>query len=75
MFRSDVVRIAKAWAALMQRLGYRRWEAQGGDWGAGVTTALGKLEPAGLAGIHLNFQFVFPEKSLPRVFRSRSNAR
>jgi pimeloyl-ACP methyl ester carboxylesterase len=58
----DVVRIARAWAVLMQRLGYRRWVAQGGDWGAGVTTALGKLKPAGLAGIHLNFQFVFPEK-------------
>jgi len=58
----DVVRIANAWAILMQRLGYQRWVAQGGDWGAGVTTALGKLKPAGLAGIHLNFQFVFPEK-------------
>src|SRR4029077_16553826 len=44
----------------MQRLGYRRWVAQGGDWGAGVTTALGHLLPAGLAGIHLNWQFVFP---------------
>ncbi len=44
----------------MQRLGYRRWVAQGGDWGAGVTTALGHLLPAGLAGIHLNCQFVFP---------------
>ena len=37
----------------MQGLGYRRWVAQGGDWGAGVTTALGHLLPAGLAGIHL----------------------
>ena len=46
----------------MQRLGYRRWVAQGGDWGAGVTTALGHLLPAGLAGIHLNWQFVFPTK-------------
>ena len=44
----------------MQRLGYRRWVAQGGDWGAGVTTALGHLVPPGLAGIHLNWQFVFP---------------
>ncbi len=53
-------RIASAWSELMQRLGYRRWVAQGGDWGAGVTTALGHLLPAGLAGIHLNWQFVFP---------------
>jgi pimeloyl-ACP methyl ester carboxylesterase len=58
----NVVRIAKAWAVLMQRLGYQHWVAQGGDWGAGVTTVLGHLRPAGLAGIHLNWQFVFPEK-------------
>jgi len=44
----------------MHRLGYKRWVAQGGDWGAGVTTALGHLAPLGLAGIHLNWQFVFP---------------
>src|SRR3989441_6930581 len=56
----NVSRIASAWSELMQRLGYRRWVAQGGDWGAGVTTALGHLLPAGLAGIHLNWQFVFP---------------
>jgi pimeloyl-ACP methyl ester carboxylesterase len=58
----NVVRIAKAWGVLMARLGYTRWVAQGGDWGAGVTTALGHVKPAGLAGIHLNWQFVFPEK-------------
>jgi pimeloyl-ACP methyl ester carboxylesterase len=58
----NVVRIAKAWGLLMTRLGYTKWVAQGGDWGAGVTTALGHIKPAGLAGIHLNWQFVFPEK-------------
>ena len=58
----NVVRIAKAWGALMARLGYQRWVAQGGDWGAGVTTALGHVKPAGLAAIHLNWQFVFPEQ-------------
>src|SRR5713101_8175112 len=58
----NLPRIASAWSLLMQRLGYRRWVAQGGDWGAGVTTALGHLRPAGLAGIHLNWPFVFPEK-------------
>jgi pimeloyl-ACP methyl ester carboxylesterase len=56
----NLPRIASAWSLLMQRLGYRRWVAQGGDWGAGVTTALGHLVPRGLAGIHLNWQFVFP---------------
>ena len=57
----NLPRIAKAWSSLMQRLGYDRWVAQSGDWGAGVTTALGHLVPAGLVGIHLNWQFVFPE--------------
>ncbi|SEO58146.1 epoxide hydrolase family protein [Actinacidiphila rubida] len=48
-------RTAAAWAALMERLGYRRYIAQGGDWGGGVTTQLGKLRPKGLIGTHLNF--------------------
>ncbi|NMO93077.1 epoxide hydrolase family protein [Actinomycetospora sp. TBRC 11914] len=47
-------RIARAWAELMRRLGYRRWVAQGGDVGAAVTDALGRQAPQGLAGIHLN---------------------
>lgn len=47
-------RIANAWAELMKRLGYTRYVAQGGDVGAGVTDALGRLAPAGLAGIHFN---------------------
>ena len=53
-------RIAGAWSTLMQRLGYDRWVAQGGDWGAAVTTVLGHLRPAGLAGIHLNFVLFQP---------------
>lgn len=48
-------RIAGAWAALMARLGYDHWGAQGGDWGAMVTMILGHMAPTGLAGIHLNF--------------------
>jgi len=54
-------RIATAWAELMRRLGYARYVAQGGDWGAGVTTKLAQLRPPGLAGIHLNWAFVFPD--------------
>ena len=50
----NVERIGRAWAELMGRLGYERWFAQGGDWGAIVTTAMGGQAPAGLAGIHLN---------------------
>ena len=45
-----VSRIAIAWAELMKRLGYTRWAAQGGDWGAVVTTALGAMQPEGLLG-------------------------
>ncbi|MGZ8649572.1 MAG: epoxide hydrolase family protein, partial [Solirubrobacteraceae bacterium] len=49
-----VPRIADAWAELMQRLGYERYGAQGGDWGAIVTARLGVVDPEHLAGIHLN---------------------
>ncbi|GAB2962607.1 hypothetical protein GCM10017788_79480 [Amycolatopsis acidiphila] len=55
-----VPRIANAWVELMRRLGYPRWAAQGGDWGAVVTTALGAMQPEGLLGIHLNTQYAFP---------------
>jgi pimeloyl-ACP methyl ester carboxylesterase len=54
-------RVASAWAELMTRLGYSRWAAQGGDWGAVVTTALGAMRPEGLVGIHLNTQYAFPD--------------
>jgi epoxide hydrolase len=49
-----VPRIADAWAELMRRLGYGRYGAQGGDWGAIVTARLGVADPEHLAGIHLN---------------------
>jgi pimeloyl-ACP methyl ester carboxylesterase len=48
-------RIAGAWAELMHRLGYTRYVAQGGDVGAAVTDAMGRIGPQGLAGIDLNF--------------------
>jgi pimeloyl-ACP methyl ester carboxylesterase len=47
-------RIARAWAKLMERLGYTRYVAQGGDVGASVTDAMGRQAPEGLLGIHLN---------------------
>jgi pimeloyl-ACP methyl ester carboxylesterase len=53
-------RVARAWAELMQRLGYTRYVAQGGDIGANVTDELARLAPGGLAGIHLNFLSAFP---------------
>ena len=48
-------RIARAWAVLMERLGYTRYVAQGGDWGTAVTAAMARQAPAGLLGIHVNF--------------------
>ena len=48
-----VDRIASAWAVLMDRLGYSRYGAQGGDWGSAVTTALGAQDPTHCAGIHI----------------------
>lgn len=49
----NVDRIARAWGALMQRLGYARYGAQGGDWGSAVTAAVGALDPTHCAGIHV----------------------
>jgi pimeloyl-ACP methyl ester carboxylesterase len=50
----DVGRTARAWAELMNRLGYTRYVAQGGDVGAAVTDAMGRQAPEGLVGIHTN---------------------
>ena len=47
--------IASAWAELMQRLGYDRYVAQGGDWGGQIVDLMGALAPPGLLGIHTNF--------------------
>jgi microsomal epoxide hydrolase len=47
-------RVARAWATLMSRLGYSRYGAQGGDWGAIVTGQLARLDPGHVCGIHLN---------------------
>ena len=49
-----VDRIAQAWITLMQRLGYRRWVAQGGDWGAVVTSVIAAQRPPGCLAAHLN---------------------
>jgi pimeloyl-ACP methyl ester carboxylesterase len=53
-------RIAKAWATLMQRLGYTRYVAQGGDWGNAVTEHMAVQQPAGLIGIHTNMPAAIP---------------
>ncbi len=56
----DPPRIARAWTELMKRLGYTRYVAQGGDWGAMVADVMGTQAPPGLLGIHLNWPFVVP---------------
>jgi pimeloyl-ACP methyl ester carboxylesterase len=56
------VRIARAWATLMQRLGYTRYVAQGGDWGNAVTEFMAVQEPPGLLGIHTNMPAAVPAK-------------
>ena len=53
-------RIARAWDELMKRLGYTRYGAQGGDWGAVITEAMGRQAPAGLTGIHVNLAAAVP---------------
>ena len=53
-------RIARAWAELMNRLGYARYVAQGGDWGSPVSSAMARQAPAGLLGIHINLPATVP---------------
>jgi pimeloyl-ACP methyl ester carboxylesterase len=57
----DPIRIAKAWVVLMERLGYDRYGAQGGDWGDAVTEQMALLTPAGLIGIHVNMPATVPD--------------
>jgi pimeloyl-ACP methyl ester carboxylesterase len=56
----DPDHVARAWAELMKRLGYTRYFAQGGDWGAPISSAMARQAPAGLLGIHLNLPATVP---------------
>jgi pimeloyl-ACP methyl ester carboxylesterase len=56
----DPDHIARVWAELMKRLGYTHYVAQGGDWGAVITEAMGRQAPAGLLGIHVNLPATVP---------------
>src|SRR5689334_1498222 len=56
----DPDHIARAWAVLMKRLGYDRYVAQGGDWGALITELMGVFAPPGLQAIHINLPQAVP---------------
>ena len=56
----DQARIARAWAVLMKRLGYTRYVAQGGDWGALITDLMATQGHPELIGIHSNLPCAFP---------------
>src|SRR6185437_10929329 len=64
-------RVAAAWAELMNRLGYTRFVAQGGDQGAGVTDAMGRQAPDGLLGVHFNFLDAVPKELLMAALNIR----
>ena len=56
----DPVHIARAWTVLMKRLGYTKFVAQGGDWGAVIVDMMGVQAPPELLGIHTNMAGIFP---------------
>lgn len=58
----DPQRVARAWAVLMNRLGYKRYVAQGGDWGNAITEQMALQQPAGLIGIHTNMPATVPNE-------------
>ena len=57
----DPARIARAWVVLMQRLGYTKYVAQGGDWGNAITEQMALLTPPGLLGMHTNMPATVPD--------------
>src|SRR4249919_1894161 len=67
----DPAHVARAWAELMDRLGYTGYVAQGGDQGAGVTDAMGRQAPDGLLSVHFNFLDAAPKELLMAALNLR----
>ena len=70
----NVQRIARAWSQLMQRLGYTRYAAQGGDWGAAVTMYIGVQDPDHCLGIHMNLVLALPDPTLDDLTQQEKSA-
>lgn len=71
----DLVRIARAWAELMRRLGYTRYGAQGGDFGSGISQALGAVAPEQVVGVHVNYLPTRPDPDADIVLSATDEAR
>jgi pimeloyl-ACP methyl ester carboxylesterase len=59
----SLMRVARAWAALMESLGYTRYGAQGGDFGSGISRLLASVAPSSVVGVHVNY---LPSMGTPR---------
>jgi pimeloyl-ACP methyl ester carboxylesterase len=70
----NVERIAGAWVQLMERLGYRRYGAQGGDWGTSVSTIMAQQHPERLVGIHLTPPLAPPDPATFNDLTERERA-
>jgi epoxide hydrolase len=70
----SVQRIANAWSELMPRLGYKRYAAQGGDWGAAVTTCIATQDTANCIGIHVNMPITQPDPATADLTEKEKSA-
>jgi epoxide hydrolase len=71
----DIHRVARAWAVLMERLGYQRYGAHGGDWGSGISRALGAVAPAQVTGVHLTYLVTPPPSGAEPALSPADQAR